>query len=147
MITNIHKIFKGRTWGMAVASSTLLAACGSVPESAVKPIKIDGSSKVFPITEIVLETYKSEAANQSIKELKIEGEFSGTGGGFQKFCAGETDISAASRPISQEEMATCKNNEISKIELDFEKIDLPKKLNIPFKIPEGYKKLILDDLF
>ncbi|CCQ65298.1 MULTISPECIES: PstS family phosphate ABC transporter substrate-binding protein [Crocosphaera] len=117
MITNIHKIFKGRTWGMAVASSTLLAACGSVPESAVKPIKIDGSSKVFPITEIVLETYKSEAANQSIKELKIEGEFSGTGGGFQKFCAGETDISAASRPISQEEMATCKNNEISYIEL------------------------------
>ena len=38
-------------------------------------------------------------------------------------------------------------NEISKIELDFEKIDLPKKLNIPFKIPEGYKKLILNDLF
>ena len=38
-------------------------------------------------------------------------------------------------------------NEITKIELDFEKIDLPKKLNIPFKIPEGYKKLILNDLF
>ena len=39
------------------------------------------------------------------------------------------------------------DNEITKIELDFEKIDLPKKLNIPFKIPEGYKKLILNDLF
>ncbi len=38
-------------------------------------------------------------------------------------------------------------NEITKIELNFEKIDLPKKLNIPFKIPEGYKKLILNDLF
>ena len=39
------------------------------------------------------------------------------------------------------------DNEITKIELDFEKIDLPKKLNIPFKIPDGYKKLILNDLF
>ena len=38
-------------------------------------------------------------------------------------------------------------NEITKIELNFEKIDLPKKLNIPFKIPEGYNKLILNDLF
>ncbi|MDJ0601029.1 MAG: PstS family phosphate ABC transporter substrate-binding protein [Crocosphaera sp.] len=117
MITNIDKIFKVKTWTMALVSLSLLSACSSVPESAIKPIKIDGSSTVFPITEIVLESYKQDAMNQSIKELKIEGEFSGTGGGFKRFCAGETDINAASRPISTEEMATCRSNEIRYIEL------------------------------
>ncbi|EAZ88544.1 PstS family phosphate ABC transporter substrate-binding protein [Crocosphaera chwakensis] len=117
MITNIYEIFKVRTWGVGLISLSLLSACGSVPESAIKPIKIDGSSTVFPITERVLESYESEAVNQPIKELNIEGEFSGTGGGFQKFCAGETDINAASRPISSEEMKVCSNNEIRYIEL------------------------------
>ncbi len=117
MITNIDKIFKGRTWGVVATASFLLSACGSVPESAIKPIKIDGSSTVFPITELVLEKYKSEASNQSIKELEIEGGISGTGGGFKKFCAGETDVNAASRPISKEEMAACSSNEIRYIEL------------------------------
>ncbi len=117
MITNIDKIFKVRIWGTAVVSLSLLSACGSVPESAIKPIKIDGSSTVFPITEMVLESYKNEGNQQSIKEIKIEGEFSGTGGGFKKFCAGETDINAASRPISTEEMAACSSNEIRYIEL------------------------------
>ncbi|MGK7886919.1 MAG: PstS family phosphate ABC transporter substrate-binding protein [Crocosphaera sp.] len=117
MITNIKKNFKGRILSMALVSCSLLSACGSVPESALEPIKIDGSSTVFPITELVLKSYKSEAGNQSIKELEIEGEFSGTGGGFKKFCAGETDISAASRPISHDEMAACRGNEISYIEL------------------------------
>ncbi len=102
---------------MTLVSYSLFSACGSVPESAIEPIKIDGSSTVFPITELVLKSYKREAGNQSIKELKIEGEFSGTGGGFKKFCAGETDISAASRPISHEEMAACRGNKISYIEL------------------------------
>ena len=117
MATNIQKNFKGRILGIALASYSLFSACSSIPESAIEPITIDGSSTVFPITELVLETYKSEGGKGSIKELKIEGEFSGTGGGFKKFCAGETDISAASRPISQEEMETCKSNEISYIEL------------------------------
>lgn len=117
MLTNIYKIFKGRTWGMALISFSLLSACGSVPESAIKPIKIDGSSTVFPITERVLASYESEAVNQPVKELKIEGEFSGTTEGFNKFCAGETDINAASRPISTEEMKACNSNEIRYIEL------------------------------
>ncbi|MDJ0660756.1 MAG: PstS family phosphate ABC transporter substrate-binding protein [Crocosphaera sp.] len=117
MITNIDKIFKSRTWGLALISISLLSACGSVDESAIKPIKIDGSSTVFPITEVVLDSYKTEASKQSIKEIEIEGEFSGTGAGFKKFCAGETDINAASRPISTEEMTACRSNEIRYIEL------------------------------
>ncbi len=117
MLENIKQIFKVRIWGVAFLSLSLLSACGSVPSSAIKPIKIDGSSTVFPITEAVLETYTTEATKASIKELKIEGDFSGTGGGFQKFCAGETDVNAASRPISTEEMKACSNNEIRYIEL------------------------------
>ncbi|MGK7939518.1 MAG: PstS family phosphate ABC transporter substrate-binding protein [Crocosphaera sp.] len=117
MITNIKKIFKVRTWGIGVVSLSLLSACGSVPESAIKPIKVDGSSTVYPITEGILETYKNESSKALIKEIKIEGEFSGTGGGFNKFCAGETDINAASRPISTAEMKACDNNEIRYIEL------------------------------
>lgn len=117
MITNIHEIFKVRTWGIGIISLSLLCACGSVPESAIEPIKIDGSSTVFPITERVLESYESEAVDQPIQKLEIEGDFSGTGGGFQKFCAGETDINAASRPISTEEMTACSKNEIRFIEL------------------------------
>ncbi|ACB50238.1 phosphate binding protein [Crocosphaera subtropica ATCC 51142] len=117
MITNIYKIFKVRSWGVPFISLSLLSACGSVPESVIEPIKIDGSSTVFPITERVLESYKSEAVNPSIKELKIEGEFSGTTQGFEKFCTGKTDINAASRPISTEEMTACSGNEIRYIEL------------------------------
>ncbi|MEL4895586.1 PstS family phosphate ABC transporter substrate-binding protein [Crocosphaera sp. Alani8] len=117
MITNIHKIFKNRIGAIALSTSFALSGCGSVPESSIKPIKIDGSSTVFPITEIILQSYKNEATNQSIKEIEIEGEFSGTGGGFKKFCTGETDINAASRPISEQENATCSNNEVSYIEL------------------------------
>lgn len=117
MLTNIRQIFKVRTWGTLVIALSVLSACASVPESAIKPIKIDGSSTVYPITEGILENYKSEANKASIKELKIEGEFSGTGGGFNKFCAGETDINAASRPISTAEMKACGDNEIRYIEL------------------------------
>ncbi len=117
MITNIKQIFKVRTWGTVAISLSLLSACASVPESAIKPIKIDGSSTVFPITEAVLETYRNEAAKEAIKEIPIEGEFSGTGGGFNKFCAGETDVNAASRPISTAEMKACSDNEIRYIEL------------------------------
>lgn len=117
MLTNIKQIFKIKTWGTLVISLSVLSACASVPESAIKPIKIDGSSTVYPITEGILENYKSEANKASIKELKIEGEFSGTGGGFNKFCAGETDINAASRPISTAEMKACSDNEIRYIEL------------------------------
>src|SRR3989338_4665512 len=76
-------------------------------------IKIDGSSTVFPITEAVSEEF------QTLKkgEVKVTVGISGTGGGFKKFCRGETDIQDASRPISKEEMETCKKNGIGYIEL------------------------------
>lgn len=66
-------------------------------------VRIDGSSTVFPITDALAKEYNR--ANEQDIQLKVG--ISGTGGGFRKFCAGETDISNASRPITQAEMKAC----------------------------------------
>ena len=58
------------------------------------PIEIDGSSTVYPISEAVAEEF--QIANPG---TRVAVGVSGTGGGFKRFCAGETDISNASRPI------------------------------------------------
>ncbi|MEY3333460.1 MAG: hypothetical protein RLZZ176_1760 [Cyanobacteriota bacterium] len=76
-------------------------------------IKVDGSSTVYPITQAVVKAYQANPENKSQVQVSI----SGTSGGFEKFCAGETDISNASRPINQSEMAACKKNNISYMEL------------------------------
>lgn len=79
--------------------------------AADKIIKIDGSSTVYPITEAVAEEF------QRAKGIKVTVGESGTGGGFKKFCRGETDISDASRPISQKEIDACKEGGVQFIEL------------------------------
>ena len=79
--------------------------------AADKIIKIDGSSTVYPITEAVAEEF------QKSTKVKVTVGESGTGGGFKKFCRGETDISDASRPISQKEIDACKEAGIQYIEL------------------------------
>jgi phosphate transport system substrate-binding protein len=76
-------------------------------------VKVDGSSTVFPITEAVAEEFQ-KAKKQSIK---VTVGISGTGGGFKKFCRGETDISDASRPILKAEMAECAKAGIEYYEL------------------------------
>ncbi|MCR4282985.1 MAG: PstS family phosphate ABC transporter substrate-binding protein, partial [Bauldia sp.] len=75
-------------------------------------IQIDGSSTVYPITEAMAEEFQKANA-----DIKVTVGISGTGGGFKRFCAGETDISDASRPITQKEVAACKANGIEFIEL------------------------------
>jgi phosphate transport system substrate-binding protein len=75
-------------------------------------IQIDGSSTVFPISEAMAEEF--QAANA---DTNITVGVSGTGGGFKKFCAGETDIANASRPIKDEEAAACKTAGIDFIEV------------------------------
>jgi phosphate transport system substrate-binding protein len=76
-------------------------------------VKIDGSSTVYPVTEAVAEEFQ-KAKKQSIK---VTVGISGTGGGFKKFCRGETDISDASRPILKAEMAECQKAGIEYFEL------------------------------
>jgi phosphate transport system substrate-binding protein len=69
-----------------------------------KIVKVDGSSTVYPITEAVAEEFQKAKKNA----IKVTVGISGTGGGFKKFCRGETDISDASRPILKKEMEDCK---------------------------------------
>lgn len=75
-------------------------------------VLIDGSSTVFPISEAMAEEFM--AANAG---TRVTVGVSGTGGGFKKFCAGETDISNASRPIKAEEIELCAENGIEYIEV------------------------------
>ena len=91
------------------------AACGGgggEPSARAGVIAIDGSSTVFPITEAVAEEFQ-----QAMPEARVTVGISGTGGGFSKFCAGETVISNASRPIKPVEIDTCRAAEISFVEL------------------------------
>ena len=76
-------------------------------------IKIDGSSTVFPISEAVAEEFQIQKRGK----VRVTVGVSGTGGGFKKFCRGETDISNASRPISVEEMEVCRKAGIKYMEL------------------------------
>jgi phosphate transport system substrate-binding protein len=96
---------------LKVVSFIAVAFTGTFTYAAEKIIKIDGSSTVYPISEAVAEEF------QSAQKIKVTVGESGTGGGFKKFCRGETDISDASRPISQKEMDACKEAGIQFIEL------------------------------
>jgi phosphate transport system substrate-binding protein len=75
-------------------------------------IRIDGSSTVFPISEGIAEEFSSKNP-----KIRVTVGTSGTGGGFKKFTAGETDISNASRPISTSESAAAKKNGVTFMEL------------------------------
>ncbi|MEO0456205.1 MAG: PstS family phosphate ABC transporter substrate-binding protein [Cyanobacteria bacterium P01_A01_bin.114] len=96
------------------AAAAAAAAVGLVADQAVSQsvIAIDGSSTVFPITEAMAEEFMN--ANS---EANITVGVSGTGGGFKKFCAGETVISNASRPIKDTEQELCAANGIEYIQL------------------------------
>jgi phosphate transport system substrate-binding protein len=76
-------------------------------------VKIDGSSTVFPPTEGVAEDFQKAKKGA----VKVTVGISGTGGGFKKFCRGETDISNASRPILKQEMEACRAAGIDYYEL------------------------------
>ncbi|HSM25998.1 MAG TPA: PstS family phosphate ABC transporter substrate-binding protein [Anaerolineaceae bacterium] len=71
----------------------------------------DGSSTVFPVTTAVAEEFALAAPN-----VRVSVGLSGTGGGFKKFCLGETDISNASRPIKDSEIDICVPNNIEYVE-------------------------------
>ncbi len=84
----------------------------SASSSLSGDIAIDGSSTVYPITEAVAEEFQI-----AHPDTRVTVGVSGTGGGFKKFCTGETDISDASRPIKDKEIAMCAENNIEFIEL------------------------------
>lgn len=83
------------------------------PAGAQETVGIDGSSTVYPITEAVAEEFQKTHKDK----YRVTVGISGTGGGFKKFCRGETDISDASRPIKQTEIDLCRENKVEFIEL------------------------------
>jgi phosphate transport system substrate-binding protein len=92
--------------GLAVVATPHLALAQSV-------IKMDGSSTVFPVSEAMAEEFQISKRGK----VRVTVGLSGTGGGFKKFCRGETDFSNASRPILKEEMDACRAAGIKYIEI------------------------------
>jgi phosphate transport system substrate-binding protein len=98
---------------VAVATLALLtltaAGCGGGGSGGT--ISADGSSTVGPYVTAAAENFQAEN-----DDVQITVGISGTGGGFERFCRGETDISNASRPISDEEIALCEENGVEYVE-------------------------------
>jgi phosphate transport system substrate-binding protein len=92
------KLADTRKLGISVALWILSGAVGTVQSASL--VKIDGSSTVFPITEAVAEDFQKAKRGA----VNVTVGISGTGGGFKKFCRGQTDIVNASRPILKKEM-------------------------------------------
>ncbi len=99
-------------WRTAVLAA-IFALAGATRTLAQGLVRIDGSSTVFPITEAVAEEFQ----NAERGRVRVTVGISGTGGGFKKFCRGETDISDASRPIKESEVKMCAENGVRYIEL------------------------------
>ncbi len=98
-----------------IAASAVAGALAGTSAAVAQQriVRIDGSSTVFPITEAVAEDFQ-KAKKQSVQ---VTVGISGTGGGFKKFCRGETDIADASRPILKKEMEDCRAAGIEYFEL------------------------------
>jgi phosphate transport system substrate-binding protein len=99
--------------GQVAATVFGVAWFGAAAISSAQLVKVDGSSTVFPVTEAVAEDFQKAKKGS----MKVTVGISGTGGGFKKFCRGETDISNASRPILKLEMEECKKLGIEYYEL------------------------------
>jgi phosphate transport system substrate-binding protein len=111
--------------GVVALLAIAVAACGddekstsggnTSPSATVKKVSGavngDGSSTVFPITEAMAEEFKKIQP-----DVNVTVGISGTGGGFKKFCNGETDFSDASRPIKDEEKQACAAKAIEYVE-------------------------------
>lgn len=81
-------------------------------EALTGAVRLDGSSTVLPISEAIAEEFQTVAP-----QVRVSVGSSGTGGGFNKFLGGETDINDASRDISEEEIAKAQANGVEYLEL------------------------------
>jgi phosphate transport system substrate-binding protein len=107
-------MFKPLSLTLPVALFALAGTFGLLATPAhSQTVKLDGSSTVFPISEAMAEDFQRMKKGK----IKVTVGISGTGGGFKKFCRGDTDISNASRPILRKEMDECRKNGVQYIEL------------------------------
>ena len=100
--------------GCIAAFALVGAGCGGDDDggSGGGTITIDGSSTVGPFATRASEDFRAENP-----DVRITVGVSGTGGGFERFCAGETDVSDASRPIDEDEVALCEESGVEYVEL------------------------------
>lgn len=112
-------MFRSKTLTSTLSASVLLltlTACGggsSAEEDAASgSVAVDGSSTVYPMSNTAAELLSEEQP-----DIEVSVGFSGTGGGFEKFCAGDIDISDASRPIKDEEKTACETGGVEFTEL------------------------------
>jgi phosphate transport system substrate-binding protein len=107
-----YRMRRGWLLGLTLAITLVAAACGGTDDnsgggtgggtSLSGNIAVDGSSTVAPISEAIAEEFNKEQSG-----VKVTVGTSGTGGGFTKFCAGETDVQDASRAITDQEKQAC----------------------------------------
>jgi phosphate transport system substrate-binding protein len=97
---------------IAIIAGLLLLVGVALAGKMKGTVRVDGSSTVYPITEAVAEEFGAVQPR-----VRVTVGISGTGGGFKRFCVGETDINDASRPIKGKEIDKAKENGVEFIEL------------------------------
>ncbi len=114
--TSTRESVLARATPVLAACLLLAAGCGGegggTDDGLSGEIAVDGSSTVFPVTEAMAEEFMRARPG-----TRVTVNVSGTGGGFEKFCRGETDISDASRPIKESEVEACSANGIDFVEV------------------------------
>ena len=100
-----------KRFGPLLLAGALVVAGSALAQAPI--VRIDGSSTVYPISEAAAEEFQKSKRGA----VRVTVGISGTGGGFKKFCRGETDVSDASRPISAKEMKACAEAGIKYVEL------------------------------
>lgn len=120
----IKQVRGARAAVVLTAAALALAACGGQQTgpsttgaggegaAASGQVRADGSSTVAPLTSAAAELFRSENP-----DINVTVATSGTGGGFEQFCSGNTDLSNASRPIADDEIAACQAAGIEYVEL------------------------------
>jgi phosphate transport system substrate-binding protein len=120
----IKQVRGARSAVVLTAAALVLTACGGQQAGpnttgeggegggASGQVRADGSSTVAPLTSAAAELFRSENPN-----INVTVATSGTGGGFEQFCSGNTDISNASRPIGEDEIAACQAAGVEYVEL------------------------------
>lgn len=99
--------------GQLSSGSVVQVGAGEVALPDLPLVKVDGSSTVYPLTAAVADDFQTSSREPARVTIGI----SGTGGGFQKFCRGETDVQGASRPIATKEIEACKASGVGYVEL------------------------------
>jgi phosphate transport system substrate-binding protein len=111
MQTNPQVSWFTKTMTLVIVGIVSIAALPHAVDA--QTVKVDGSSTVFPVIEAVAEEFQIQKRGK----VRVTVGISGTGGGFKKFCRGETDISNGSRPILKAEMEACAASGVKYVEL------------------------------